>query len=93
MITKVSANIDFLNFSKLGHLNEDVFIEVIQVFSGILQIKKRFTVWTILVVRSRVLVHNDDGLTFGRLVVQSAASLAISAGTYFEVKWAIDPIL
>jgi hypothetical protein len=35
----------------------------------------------------------DNGLTEGRLVVDSGASIAMSAGSYLEVEGAIDFVL
>lgn len=94
VISKVVTNVEALNFSKLGELFEDVFIEVLKVFLDLSRVDR-----LPLGVYARgyhvgPLVHvgEKEGGRDGGPVVQSRAPVAMPACTDLEIERAIDTV-
>lgn len=87
MVANVIADVHFLNLAVFRQLNKEIFIDVVKVLLDLW-----FGKGAVGVVRGVVVdVGDEDGLREVGLDVFPWASVAVSAGSDFEIERTVDP--
>lgn len=97
VIAQVVADVHFLYLSVLVFaFNEDILKEIVVVLLHLFVGHVRHKMWPVCgfgrILRVHVEVLEECGLTKCRFVVYPRTSISMSAGSDFEIKWAVDPV-
>jgi len=93
VLSEVSTNVNIFNFTKLGHLDEYIFVKFFKMSLGLLQVEKGVPVLVVLVEGGLVHILKHHGLTFGRPVMLTRTSVAMTTGSHLVVERTVNFVL